>query len=193
MMRAADEQKLSRTVSDESTATALDLPSLARRTMAERIADRPKDHAHGARYEIGKLLGSGGTGQVYAVRDRDCARDVALKVLHRSAPRDSQRRERFVLEAQVTAQLEHPGILPVYDIDVAEDGNVYFTMRKIDGMSLGECIRLAQAGATPAAIALVNDRVGIVLRVCEAVAFAHHRGVIHQDIKPDNIMLGAFG
>ncbi|MBA3684025.1 MAG: protein kinase [Planctomycetes bacterium] len=186
---------MDRTVSDGASSSGVGRPApvLDRRTLADRLGDLPPELARGSRYLLGKLLGSGGSGRVFAVRDRDCARDVALKVLHGGGIRDPDRLARFIVEAQVTSRLEHPGILPVYDIDVSSDGDVYFTMRKIDGMSLGECIALARDGAVPVAIASISDRVAVILRVAEAVAFAHHREVIHQDIKPDNIMLGAFG
>ncbi|MBA3684007.1 MAG: protein kinase [Planctomycetes bacterium] len=171
-------------------------PLLGRAALSERLpgilSPEPELSGNG-RYLVGKLLGKGGSGSVFAARDRDCARDIAVKVLHSTKPGDSARLGRFVHEAQVTARLEHPGILPVHDIDISADGQIYFTMRKIDGLSLGDALRQAIGGSPPPAIAGLANRAAIVLRVAEAVAFAHHQGVIHQDIKPDNIMLGAFG
>ncbi|MBA3684006.1 MAG: protein kinase [Planctomycetes bacterium] len=196
MLAEHNRPALANTARDGGSANQGKEPLLGRAALSERLPGLLPPHppaGGNGRYEVVGLLGSGASGSVFAARDRDCAREVAVKVLHGSDAGDPGRLGRFVHEAQVTARLEHPGILPVYDIDVTADGQIYFTMRKIDGLSLGDALRQAIDGSPPPALAGLIDRVAIVLRVSEAVAFAHHQGVIHQDIKPDNIMLGAFG
>src|SRR5688500_4376928 len=136
--------------------------------------------AGGERYALGPLLGHGGGGMVFTLSDRHTRREVALKVLHPQHAGDARRNERLVEEACVTASLEHPNILPIYDLDRAVDGRSYFTMRLARGRSLQELITTAVAGEVAPAISAWSDRVDIMLKVCDAVAYAHHRRVIHQ-------------
>jgi len=145
------------------------------------------------RYEVGEVLGRGGSAQVFAARDLNLERNIAIKVLYPDVASDRARVQRFINEARVTAKLEHPYILPVYDLEMGADGNAYFSMRVAHGMSLGDAIRRAIDGDTPLQIATIKDRIDVFLKVLDAVSFAHDKGVIHQDIKPDNIMLGEYG
>src|SRR4029453_12838359 len=94
--------------------------------------------------------------------------------------------ERFLREANITARLEHPNIVPVYDLEVDPQGSPTLTMRVVRGTSLGEAMR---TGALPDRRA----RLEVFLKVCDAVAFAHSKGVVHRDLKPDNVMVGEFG
>jgi serine/threonine protein kinase/formylglycine-generating enzyme required for sulfatase activity len=140
-----------------------------------------------SRFDVKDEIGSGSQGSIIRIHDRDAHRDVALKTLKHQKP-DLDEVSRFIHEAQITAQLEHPGIVPVHDIGVLADGTVYYTMKRIEGESLAD--RLARDGGKP------EQRVELIslfLRACEAMAFAHSRNVIHRDLKPRNIMLGAFG
>ena len=133
------------------------------------------------------VLGEGSQGVVYRVADRDCRREVAFKLLagdHASAE-DVQR---FVLEAQITAQLEHPGIVPVHDLGVLRDGTLYYSMKCVEGESLADHLA-PRAGRGEHRFALLE----IFLHICQTMAFAHSRGVIHRDLKPRNIMVGIFG
>ncbi|MCA9567517.1 MAG: protein kinase [Myxococcales bacterium] len=147
----------------------------------------------GARYERRELLGKGGMGEVWRVYDRDLRRTVALKVLH-TAP--SERTWlRFEEEARVAAQLQHPGIIPVYDLGRLEDGRLWFTMKEVRGRTLEELIvqthrewRLGRTGAWTFRRLLEGFH-----RVCETMAYAHARGVVHRDIKPSNVMFGDYG
>lgn len=146
------------------------------------------------RYEATEMLGRGAMGRVFAARDNDLRREVAVKQLHADYAKDRNKLERFVREARITAQLEHPNILPIYDIDCMDEGQVYFTMRKNQGYSLGDGLRqLRRSADGPQEIQTIYQRVDILRKICDAIAYAHYRGIIHQDIKPDNIMIGPFG
>ena len=126
----------------------------------------------GTRYRLLGELGRGGMGIVFLVEDQVLAREVALKVLDDSA------------EARTLARLEHPGVVPVHDAGILPDGRAYYTMKRVAGMRLRE---YAAAGQT------LHERLQVFLRICDTVAFAHRQGVLHCDLKPDNIMVGEFG
>ena len=147
------------------------------------------------RYEFRGSLGRGGLGEVFRVFDRSIRRDVALKILRPDRAGPSMI-ARFVEEGQIGGQLEHPNIAPVHEIGVTLDGQVYFTMKLVEGRSLRERIHEAQGGLRAG---LGEDRFPLVRRIdvfkkiCDAVGFAHDRGVIHRDLKPSNVMLGTHG
>jgi len=135
----------------------------------------------GTKYEILGRVGQGGMGTVYRALDRELGREVALKVvrLPEGAPDIAAR---MVREARTLAQLEHPGIVPVHDVGTLSDGRVFYAMKLVRGAPLDQI--------PPTGLA---ERLRIVERVCEAVAFAHAHGVIHRDLKPQNVMVGPFG
>jgi len=145
------------------------------------------------------LLGVGGMGEVRRVLDPSLNRTVALKVLHPRLGHTRGHEDRFIAEAQVTAQLEHPGIVPVYTSGRMPDGRPYFTMREVRGRTFAEVIGDVHAASTPdewrpAESGWTFRRlVETFHRVCEAVAYAHARGVLHRDLKPSNVMVGDFG
>ena len=146
------------------------------------------------RYGILGKLGEGGMGAVYLARESNLRRRVALKQA-KGVGRESL--ARFVTEAQITAQLDHPGVVPVYALEVDAEGGVAYTMKPVEGDTLGERIERAKARFTEIGrrdAALRRDLGALLeafVRVCESIDFAHQRGVIHRDLKPDNIMLGA--
>ncbi len=146
-----------------------------------------------SRYEITGLIGKGGTGKVFSARDRALEREVAIKILHEKYSVETKRNRRFLHEARITASLEHPNILPIHDLDASPDGGLYVTMRQAKGISLGETIRKAAEGEVPRQVETANDCINIILKICDALAYAHEKGIIHQDIKPDNVILGEFG
>ena len=145
----------------------------------------------GPRFTLAAPLGRGATSQVWAAHDHDFDREVAIKHLA-AAPGAAGMRGRFLHEARLTASLDHPNIVPVYDLGAADDGGLFLVMRRISGLSLGARISAAVASGKPG-IAPANAVVTIFLKLCDALAFAHAKGVLHRDIKPDNIMLGDFG
>jgi tRNA A-37 threonylcarbamoyl transferase component Bud32 len=135
-----------------------------------RAADAPD--FSGTRYRVIEEIGRGGMGVVYRAEDSVLGRTVALKVM------DDAATER---EARIMASLEHPGIVPVHDAGVLPDGRAFYAMKLVEGTPLS-----SYAGA-------LADRLRVFQKICEAVAFAHSRGVVHGDLKPDNIMIGSFG
>jgi eukaryotic-like serine/threonine-protein kinase len=141
----------------------------------------------------GALLGAGGMGEVYRVRDHGLHRVLAMKVLLPDLASTQALRDRFLEEAQVTAQLAHPGVPPVHEVGELDDGRPYFTMKEVHGITLAQVIE--EAHRDPLAASKWNEqrRLEIFHRVCEAVAYAHARGVVHCDLKPLNVMVGAFG
>jgi len=163
----------------------------------------PRGMAFGqGRYVLRGSVGRGGMGEVFVCLDQDTRRQVALKRMLPQTAADAKRRARFVEEAQVTAQLDHPNIVPVYELGQDEQGNAYYTMKLVRGRSLAEIIeemRKAESGKPPLGkggfppFLSLSDLLQIFLKVCDAVGFAHSRGVIHRDLKPDNVMVGDFG
>ena len=134
------------------------------------------------RYEIVEEIGRGGMGTVYLARDLNLDRDVALKVLNDAAEPDAV--ERMRREARILARLEHPGIVPVHDVGTLPDGRVFYAMKRVRGERLD---------AFAARTASLPERLRVFVRICEAVAFAHAHGVVHRDLKPQNVMVGSFG
>jgi serine/threonine-protein kinase len=144
------------------------------------------------------LIGEGGMGEVRRVWDTVLHRAVAMKILKKELAEREDLVLRFVEEAQATGQLEHPGIVPVYDLGHTRDGRPYFTMKEIRGRSLLDVIEEVHIASsdgwgTSASGWTFQRLVDTFLVVCEAVAYAHSRGVLHRDLKPTNVMVGPFG
>ncbi|TNE85446.1 MAG: hypothetical protein EP330_25520 [Deltaproteobacteria bacterium] len=142
-------------------------------------------------------LGSGAMGEVYLVRDESLRRKVALKRITRRAAGNRILASRFLTEAQITAQLEHPNIIPVHAFERDEQGHPAYTMKLIQGQTLKQFLRVCreyyERGEEPEEDYALPARLEAFLKVCDAMAYAHDRGVLHRDLKPDNIMLGPFG
>ena len=146
------------------------------------------------RFHVRRELGHGGMGRVLEARDPELRRDVAIKLLINPSKVSTMDLARFVSEAQITAQLEHPNIVPVHDMGVTGDGEIFFVMKKIEGRSLRQVLRaLARKHPDTVAEWTPHKLLSAFVQVCNAVAYAHDRGVLHRDLKPANIMLGAFG
>ena len=151
------------------------------------------------RYRDLGLLGKGGMGEVRRVRDTLLHRTLAMKIMHSRMMSKPRYVSRFVEEAQIEAQLQHPNIVPVHDIGTLEDGRQYFTMKQIRGTEFSEKIREIHEASTKDRWrssedgTTFRDLIRIHQTVCETVAYAHAQGVIHRDLKPENIMLGGFG
>lgn len=146
-------------------------------------------------YSVKNEIGKGGTGKVFLATDNFIGRSVALKELlplstpkiHYVSAKDLRARNRFLKEAKITGQLEHPGIAPVYEIGRKPNGKLYYTMRLVKGKTLSKAILDAES---------LNERLRLLTHfrdICNTIAYAHSKNVIHRDIKPANIMIGEFG
>ncbi|HHK42679.1 MAG TPA: serine/threonine protein kinase, partial [Planctomycetaceae bacterium] len=140
-----------------------------------------------------QLHGEGGLGRVWLAHDRRLNREVAIKEIRSSLRDSSSAMRRFLIEAQIAAQLEHPNIVPVYDLDRSPvDGRPFYAMRFVRGRTLREAIAEYHRGGASDRWQLIH-LLQAFTSVCNALAYAHARGVIHRDVKPDNVILGAFG
>jgi formylglycine-generating enzyme required for sulfatase activity len=146
-----------------------------------------------ARYDDLGLLGEGGLGEVRRVHDRELDRVVAMKILREGTAVSPAVLARFLEEARLSARLQHPGIVPVYDVGQRPDGRLYFTMQVVEGRTLREAGREWHLAARAGQEVRWRSLVEPFARVCEAVAYAHGQGVIHRDLKPSNVMLGVHG
>ncbi|MEM9072800.1 MAG: WD40 repeat domain-containing serine/threonine-protein kinase [Myxococcota bacterium] len=151
---------------------------------AEGEAAESQAAAFPERYRWCDVLGVGGLGTVHIVHDQQLGREVAYKRLRIAVPQP-QRARLLSWEAWVTARLEHPAVVPIYDAGYAEDGHAYYTMRLVRGRSFS-------AAADEDGVELPG-LLRVLARVCRGVAFAHSQGIVHRDLKPANVMVGAFG
>lgn len=136
-----------------------------------------------AEYQVIEVIGEGGVGIVYAAMQASVSRTVALKMLREEYARRSDHRNKFLTEAVVTGELDHPNIVPIYDLGTTADGTLFYAMKRVRGIPWSNVIR-----EKPLA-----DNLKILMSVADAIAFAHDRQVVHRDLKPENVMLGDFG
>jgi serine/threonine protein kinase len=157
-------------------------------TLATTADFRPAED--GLRYHILRPHAQGGLGVVSVARDAELGREVAFKEIQARYAEDATQRGRFVREAEITGGLEHPGVVPVYGLGRYADGRPYYAMRFIRGESLKEAAAQLHAGKAGYTLRGLLAR---FVAVCNAVAYAHSRGVLHRDLKPANVMLGPYG
>ncbi|NRA37070.1 MAG: protein kinase [Planctomycetes bacterium] len=161
-------------------------------TLSDKGIDQPENGP--GRYEVKGHLGTGAAGQVFSVMDHNFDREIAVKFLHQQASHDIDMMTEFVDEAKLSAGLEHPNILPIHDVNISDGGMLYFSMQKAKGMSLKQELDFCREQKDlPREVRDFGDRVEVLIKVCEAIAYAHSKDIIHQDIKPANIMIGKFG
>jgi len=161
----------------------------------EQRAVRPEASGLRDRLEMRRHLARGGMGDIHVAHDPVLGRDVAVKVMLES--RQSGMDQRFAIEARVTAQLDHPNIVPVHDADLSGHEGLAYSMKLVSGATLTEVLNAAnQARAhgevLPSALSL-DAFLDYFVKICDAVAYAHEKGVVHRDLKPDNVMIGAHG
>jgi serine/threonine-protein kinase len=175
---------------DETAVTPASGPSLVDPGASVSLERLPFE----ARYVQRTTLGKGGMGEVRLCRDHLIGREVALKVVRPGTGSQPGMVPRFIREARIQGQLEHPAIVPVYDLGLDPEGSVYFTMKRVRGRTLADVIESLRRG-DPDTVRGFSRRKQLTAfsSVCLAVDFVHRRGVIHRDLKPANVMLGDFG
>jgi eukaryotic-like serine/threonine-protein kinase len=180
---------------DEAVLRALPSKSTTRRTtvLPRRSTIGPAVAESGPRFQSVGPLGEGAMGRVELVRDNDIRRTVAVKRLHAGSSTPDAL-ARFADEIRVVGRLEHPGIVPIYDVDQGEDGQLYLVMKHLQGETMEQVIaRLRAADPEYVARFTIEYRVRIFLGVLDAMGYAHARGVLHRDLKPANVMIGPHG
>jgi eukaryotic-like serine/threonine-protein kinase len=158
------------------------MKNLSDRVVARLQAEMQLPDLSGTRYNLMRFVASGGMGSVWLAEDTVLKRRVALKVLDLAAPADDLD-VRLFREARILAGLEHPGIVPVHDAGTLADGRAFCCMKYVEGQTLAQHIATLN----------LPDRLRVLERIAEPLDFAHARGFIHRDLKPDNVMIGAFG
>ncbi|HZU98027.1 MAG TPA: serine/threonine-protein kinase [Planctomycetota bacterium] len=145
------------------------------------------------RYELERLVFSGGMGEIYRAKDRLLGRSVAYKVARKDVAENQGARSQFLKEARIGARLLHPNVLPIFDAGVDRDRRVYFTMRFVEGASLGNTIDAIATGCATNFVEFpLRKFVGSFLKACQGVDFAHSHGVLHLDLKPQNVLVSGF-
>lgn len=184
------------TPDDHHTPRSDQVQSTQTAEMLKRLENAPRLDTD--RYRIEEEVDRGGMGAILKIHDGQLNRRLAMKVLlDREAPRDDYEQQlahqilgRFLEEAQVTSQLDHPGVVPVHELGLDAQGKVFFTMRLVKGGHAGHVFRHAyhrEEGWT------TTRALEVILKVCDTMGFAHDKGVLHRDLKPHNVMVGRFG
>ena len=150
-------------------------------------------------YSIGNELGKGGQGTIRSAFDGGLKREIAIKTLHKELNSSTISRSEFINEARLTAALDHPAVIPIYNLCSDDGNNLHLAMKKLRGISLREYLKLTNERYTNAGFANFDEetamarRLSLFIKVCEAMSYVHSRKVIHCDLKPENIMLGQYG
>lgn len=161
----------------------------------EQLGQASKGSFYASHYSVHGTVGQGGIGRVFLAQDQHLGREVAIKELLPCEDLQDLRRRlnRFVREIKITGQLEHPSVVPVYEVGLREDGTLYYVMKYVRGKTMQAAIDEVHNRLEHEAL---GDRLKLLnplIDVCEAMSYAHSRGVVHRDLKPDNIILGEFG
>lgn len=153
-----------------------------------------REQLEGRKYKVITTINRGGMGVILQARDLRIRRTVAMKVMKTSSQFSRENVLRFIDEAQLTGQLEHPNIVPVYELGIDEQGETFYSMKFVKGITLDDVIRGIRNGNQRMIDKYpLGTLLTIFQKVCDGVAFAHSKGVVHRDLKPENIMIGAFG
>jgi serine/threonine protein kinase len=166
--------------------SAFTIPTLALSVKGRR--DDPE-----AAHEIISKLGEGGMGTVYLGQQRSMGREIAIKQLKKGAA-TPETEAQFLAEARATGYLDHPNIVPVYDVATDPQGNPFYTMKRVRGVSWKNLLHPLKAEHKDRAAEMeMRDHMEILLKVCDAMAYAHDQGILHKDLKPENVMVGDYG
>ncbi len=147
------------------------------------VSEEKGEHDGRADYDLLAKLGQGGMGVVYAARQASIDRTVAVKMLRPEGAADANQRNKFLSEAVITGELEHPNIVPIYDLGRNEENALFYAMKRVQGTPWDDVIKKKS----------LAENLEIFMKTCDAVAFGHSRGIIHRDLKPENTMLGDYG
>jgi len=145
--------------------------------------EKPGEYAKRADYDLLDMLGEGGMGVVYTARQASIDRTVAIKMLKLATSKDEAPRRKFLSEAVITGDLDHPHIVPIYDLGTNDEGALFYSMKRVQGTPWDERIYKMS----------LHENIETLMKVADAVAFGHSRGVVHRDLKPENTMLGEYG
>ncbi len=148
----------------------------------EKVNSQNKSEEQG-RYTQKKLIGEGSQKQIFQVYDTQCSRELAMAILKNDSP---EAQAQFMREARITALLQHPNIMPIYDTGINELGQDYFTMKLGRGDTMQKLMTQLRESS-------LQDCLALFLKVCDALIYAHSKGVLHRDLKPENIYIGQFG
>lgn len=172
----------------------------AAKQLAEALWDKDlglaqvREQLEGKKYKVITTINRGGMGVILQTRDLRIRRTVAMKVMKTSSQFSRENVLRFIDEAQLTGQLEHPNIVPVYELALDEQGEIFYTMKFVKGTTLDDVLRGIRHGRQKTIDKYpLGALLTIFQKVCDAVAYAHSKGVVHRDLKPENIMIGSFG
>ena len=178
------------TPSGQSQASETDAETGQAPTPIREMASDPA-----TRHTVTRFLAEGGLGKVYVAQDDKLQREVVMKTLKDAGGEDSEARYRFVQEAQVNSQLEHPNIIPIYQAGDGADGQPYYTMKYVRGQQYRDLIQGYHQNRREGNVDALELRrlLTLFISTCQAVSYAHNRGVVHRDLKPENIAVGEFG
>jgi len=176
------------------------LREAAAKQLAEALWDKDlglgavRDQIEGRKYKVITTINRGGMGIILQARDLRIRRTVAMKVMNSKHQFSRENALRFIDEAQITGQLDHPNIVPVHELGIDEQGEMFYTMKFVKGTTLDDVLRGIRSG-TQKTIGKypLSALLTVFQKVCDAVAFAHSKGIVHRDLKPENIMIGSFG
>ena len=152
----------------------------------------PDEFFRGKKYDVGPMIAQGGMGAILDAREATIRRSVAMKVMLTEGEPDDLRR--FIEEAQITGQLEHPNIVPVHELGLDAEGKLFYTMKLVKGITLLKILQLLGTGVGETARKYpLAELLTVFQKVCDAIAFAHSKGVLHRDLKPENVMIARYG
>ncbi|MDG2468508.1 MAG: protein kinase, partial [Pirellulaceae bacterium] len=164
--------------------TGAEDPNSADVFISERsISSGKRSETDSADYRIIRQLGKGGVGIVYSAQQNSVKRNVALKMLNVGASANKDQKEKFLFEAIVTGDLDHPNIVPIHELGKNEDGDLFYSMKQVKGKTWSDSIKELS----------ISQNLEILLKICDAISFAHDRQIVHRDLKPENTMLGEYG